>query len=637
MVRLTRALLAIMGFCVSTFASSPPAVTIRPLSYNFGSQYIGKPYLATTISIKNIGSSTFSLLSFELTGPFQWSEGLAPRGINPGDTGSVIVRFTPTVSGPASGSLILNFNSGLPSITVPLSGTGVTTTAAVSYSATELAFPNQIVGAAASQTLTLTNNGKASTTVFEALITPGTFSVSGQTFPFGIGPGVSKSLLVTYAPVSPGTQKGTLSFIFTTLPDAGVGVSGTATAASALTLATTTPILGPATQGAMYSYPLNAAGGTPPYTWSLSSGTLPAGLSLNSQGVIAGTVQAQAIGTQFTVQVNDANGNTASGPINLGVLPPTGANCNDITWDVTGTTSPEVPMDQLGTGTYLGYMGGLYPGGSNTIPAPHLASGIAIAGTIQPLDANGDPSPTGKYAMMSLGTSDASYEFDRFIEYASREGTINPSLVLVEGAMGSEGLDSLLGPDGIAFWNNIYNWALPDAGVTPKQVEVIWMEPEDATPAGPFPLDMEQIQSELLTLIPNLLVRFPNLKLLYLASRTYAGYANPARITTEPYSYDQGYALQAIIADQINGNPALNFDPTVGPVLAPWVSWENYKWGNGMTEHNGLVWACQDFRSDGYHVADGGEDKYSGLMMNFMKTDPTAAPWFYVPTTPGKK
>ena len=238
---------------------------------------------------------------------------------------------------------------------------------------------------------------------------------------------------------------------------------------------------------------------------------------------------------------------------------------------------------------------------------------------------------------MSLGTSDANYEFNRLVQYATNEPTLNPNLVLVQGAQGSEALDTLLGPEANAFWNNIYNWYLPDAGVTPKQVVAIWMEPEDAHAPGTFPSDAQQIESELFTLIPNLLVRFPNLKLLYLSSRAYAGYATPTKQTSEPYAYDQGYALQYMIADQINGDPALNFDPAVGPVLAPWIAWADYKWGNGLTEHNGQVWGCQDFRSDGYHVSAPGEDKFSGSFMTFFKTDPTAAPWFYVPSTGPKQ
>jgi hypothetical protein len=614
--------------------SGGAAVQVVPASYNFGKQFLNKQYPATTFTVSNVGTGIFSLKSFSVTGPFQWASGLAPQAIVVGHSITLTFRFWPTAVGAVSGSLILTFNDGVPTVTIPLSGTGATTTGAISYNTHELVFSNQTVGSQSSQILTLTNTGEAAVTVDTPLITPAVFSFgSTPTFPLTLNPGKATQVTVNYAPVLPGTQKGTISFTFGSLPFSGVGLSGTAIAATALTVATTTPIPGPATQSALYSYQLNAAGGTPPYSWSLTGGALPTGLTLSSPGVISGTPGSIATGTTFAVQVMDAKGALASSSMFLGVDAPTGANCGQVTWDITGTGNPEIPMDTLGTGTYLGYEGGLYPGGSNIEPAAHLNSGIAIANGIQPLDANGNPSSTGKYVLLSLGTSDANYEFGRFLEYTSYESTLNPNLVLVQGAQGAEALDTLLGTEANAFWSNITDWALPDAGVTSQQVVAIWLEPEDANPPGMFPSDAQQIQNELLTLIPNLLVRFPSLKLLYLSSRAYSGYANPVKQTSEPYAYDQGYALQAIVADQINGDPALNFNPNLGAVVAPWLSWESYKWGNGMTQHNGLVWSCQDFRFDGYHVTGAGEDKVSGLLMNFLKTDPTAAPWFYVPST----
>lgn len=631
MSRLIRFVPIMSVFLLSLYATGQASVSVKPLSVNFGTQYLNREYASTTINITSTGTESVSLMTFSITGPFQWSSGLAPQRIPPNGTITLTVRFWPTTRGPANGNLVLTFNDQLPNITIPLSGTGQTTTAAMSYSTPEVVFPNQTVGTPTARSLTLTNSGTTSVQVSSVLISPSVFSLRGQSFPFTIEGGHSQTLTIGYLPVIPGTQRGTISFTFNSLPYSGVGLSGTATSPNALTLANTTPIPAPATQGALYSYALSAAGGTPPYTFSQIGGTLPQGLTLSPQGVIGGTLSSTAKTSTFQMQVTDANSDTVSGSINLGVLAPTGANCNAINWDITGTTSPEIPIDTLGTGTYLGYEGGLYLDGSNTMPAAHQTFGINLASEIQPLDVNGNPSPTGKYVLLSLGTSDANYEFERFLQYSTNEASLNPNLTIVEGAMGSEALDTLLGPDGKDFWANIYDWAFPDAGVTPQQVVAIWMEPEDAHPPGQFPSDMEQMHSELRSLIPDLLTRFPNLKILYLASRTYAGYSNPVKEVSEPWAYDQGYALQAVIADQLNGDPALNFDPSVGPVVAPWLAWDTYKWGNGMTAHNGLVWGCQDFRYDGYHVDGSGEDKVSGELMNFLKSDPTAAPWFYVP------
>ena len=52
---------------------------------------------------------------------------------------------------------------------------------------------------------------------------------------------------------------------------------------------------------------LSATGGLPPYTWSVASGTLPAGLTLNATtGVISGTPTTNGSPATFTVQVTDS-------------------------------------------------------------------------------------------------------------------------------------------------------------------------------------------------------------------------------------------------------------------------------------------------------------------------------------------
>lgn len=59
--------------------------------------------------------------------------------------------------------------------------------------------------------------------------------------------------------------------------------------------------------GEFYSTTLQAAGGQPPYTWTLSSGALPPGLTMSSAGVISGTPT--SAGTfDFTVSVADGLG-----------------------------------------------------------------------------------------------------------------------------------------------------------------------------------------------------------------------------------------------------------------------------------------------------------------------------------------
>jgi hypothetical protein len=70
------------------------------------------------------------------------------------------------------------------------------------------------------------------------------------------------------------------------------------------------------TVNAPYSAVLQATGGTAPYTWSISNGTLPAGLSISSAGVISGTPTAAGTST-FTARVTDSANATATLPLTL--------------------------------------------------------------------------------------------------------------------------------------------------------------------------------------------------------------------------------------------------------------------------------------------------------------------------------
>jgi hypothetical protein len=65
------------------------------------------------------------------------------------------------------------------------------------------------------------------------------------------------------------------------------------------------------TVGTAYTGTITATGGTSPYTYAVTSGTLPAGLSLSSGGAVTGTPTTAAT-SAFTVTATDANGSTGS-------------------------------------------------------------------------------------------------------------------------------------------------------------------------------------------------------------------------------------------------------------------------------------------------------------------------------------
>ena len=84
--------------------------------------------------------------------------------------------------------------------------------------------------------------------------------------------------------------------------------------------------------GAAYQFTLAATSGRSPYGWSLSSGTLPAGLTLSNAGVISGTPTATGV-TRFTVAVRDAAARLVTRPIAIQVVPAAGPAPN---WTMPG-------------------------------------------------------------------------------------------------------------------------------------------------------------------------------------------------------------------------------------------------------------------------------------------------------------
>jgi hypothetical protein len=117
------------------------------------------------------------------------------------------------------------------------------------------------------------------------------------------------------------------------------------------TIAIAPPTLPDGTAGTAYSQFMTASGGTAPYAYSLASGTLPAGLSLNpATGEISGTPTATGSST-FSILGSDANG--CGGTLSYSIL----VSCPVVTPVITGditNTCPSLTVP-LSTGAYASY------------------------------------------------------------------------------------------------------------------------------------------------------------------------------------------------------------------------------------------------------------------------------------------
>jgi Putative Ig domain len=84
---------------------------------------------------------------------------------------------------------------------------------------------------------------------------------------------------------------------------AGCGGGGNTPPSDPLSISTTT--LSSGQTSVAYNASLGATGGTAPYTWTIASGDLPAGLTLSTSGTISGTPTSAGL-ANFTVQVSDS-------------------------------------------------------------------------------------------------------------------------------------------------------------------------------------------------------------------------------------------------------------------------------------------------------------------------------------------
>jgi hypothetical protein len=167
-------------------------------------------------------------------------------------------------------------------------------------------------------------------------------------------------------------------------------LSITISAAVSLNIATTS--LPNGTTGSAYTAALYAIGGVYPYSWSISSGSLPPGLLLNSStGVISGTPMVPGT-ANFTVQVSDAENPPVSGTASFSVTIARG-----------GGGDPA-----LLSGNYVFYMNGFSTTGAWTMAGSFIADGHGsiTSGMLDGNSVTGQPyivNFTGTYSITTAG------------------------------------------------------------------------------------------------------------------------------------------------------------------------------------------------------------------------------------------
>ncbi len=283
-----------------------------------------------------------------------------------------------------------------------------------------------------------------------------------------------------------------------------------------------------------------------------------------------------------------------------------------------------VPLVDLGAGNYRGLEGGLYGGGSNQPPPAYLARGLARAAEVAPRDSHGQPSPRGKIGLISVGMSHASHAFQAFAKSAGERADVAPSVLLVDCAKKTCDAVKLADADH-PYWSYVLD-TLRRAALTPLQVQAVWLKEAVAGERLLFPEDIAHLAECLELISGKLEAIFPSLKLIYISSRSFGGYAaHPTAVSPEPTAYHTGFAVRSVIQRRLG---------SVDPSRGPWLGWGPYFWANGLSaRRDGLTWRRDAFAADGTHLSPIGAEQAGNLLLQFFFEEPTAF-WFRTSSAP---
>src|SRR6266571_1934460 len=280
------------------------------------------------------------------TTPYSWSlaSGSLPAGLSL-NSASGVISGTPSASGTSSFTVQVTDSASKAAqqaLSIAISGS--------SPAITTSSLPAGQMGAAYQATLSASGG-----------TIPYSWSLASGSLPAGLSLN-SASGAISGTPSASGTSSFTVQVMDSASKAAQQALS---IAISGSSPAITTSSLPAGQMGAAYQATLSASGGTTPYSWSLASGSLPGGLSLNStSGVISGTPSASGT-SSFTVQVTDSAGKAAQQPLSIAISASSPA-----------ITTSSLPAGQMGAA----YQATLSASGGTTPYSWSLASGSLPAG-----------------------------------------------------------------------------------------------------------------------------------------------------------------------------------------------------------------------------------------------------------------
>jgi uncharacterized protein with beta-barrel porin domain len=319
----------------------PAPVSVSPSSLPQGR--VGEAYSATVTASGGTAPYTYAVTSGALPGGLSLDAATGAITGTPDDDATFGFRITATDADEAAGSRVYSVDI-LPPV----------------LSLSPATLPDGTVGAAYSATVTVLGAGSP----------PYTFDIVSGVLP----PGVSLVQSAPDAVAISGTPSAAGSYAFklqATDSDGHVASFG-------YTIAVDTPVIviAPAALpdgqvGVAYAQALTASGGTAPYTFAVTGGALPPGMSLDSGGALSGT-PATAGNYAFVVTTTDADGNDGAHSYGLAIA----AAPSPTVATLHATTPMNTPVQ---VGLTEGAGGGPFTGADVVSISPANAGTTAVA------------------------------------------------------------------------------------------------------------------------------------------------------------------------------------------------------------------------------------------------------------------
>jgi hypothetical protein len=290
-------------------------------------------------------------------------------------------------------------------------------------------------------------------------------------------------------------------------------------------------------------------------------------------------------------------------------------------------TAGDISLNDLGTGTFRGYVGGLYPGGANIASGSYADDLDSACKLIVPLDTFGNFSSKGKIVFISLGESAGGQNMTNLKTKTNGNPLTNSRLLLLNCNDGkttatlNSQMDSLN-----PYWNHVAQILKGGAHSSFRQVQVIYLEADDSAQNDlTFPGRPLLVKQDLEACFRVYKQKFPNLKIVYVEARTRT-FSKQQLSNREPSPYYFGWACKWAIEDQINGVSGTAYKGE--NAVSPLTTWAFYQWADSLPRKtDSFYWRFSETK-DGLHASDTGEDTLATRFQNFLITDKHASLWY---------